>query len=147
MAAEVQHGDAVIHGIDNSGSAITVSGYATFFLQSINIQQNFEEKITKDNLGFDANWTSLNEHSVMKMKFRPKGATRAAASAVAAFVAPHAKVTTANFKVAALNGDFQNLSGATIDLKNDDPADQELSLRKYADSTQNTAATGTAVSG
>lgn len=147
MAQEIQHGTATLYAIANNGSAITLSGYATIMPQTANATQNFEEKVTKDATGSDANWTSTNEHYVIKIKFVPSGATRAAAGAVAAFVNPLAKVTLANFRVSAFNGDHQNMSGATIDLGNEKNCEMDLTLRRYADSTQNTLATGTAISG
>lgn len=147
MAAEVQHGTAVLYGITNLTTAITILGYATFLPQSVNATQNFEEKVTKDANGADANWTTQNEHSIVKIKFVMSGATRAAAAAIGAFVSPLAKVTLANFLVSTLNGDYQNMSGATIDLGNEKNGEVDLTLRKYADSTQNTLATGTVITG
>jgi len=147
MAQEIQHGGAaVVHGIDGS-SAITISGYATFIgPQSGNVQQNFEETITKDGQGADANWIAKNEHYILRIKFTPSGANRAAAAAVAVFVAPHAAVTIANARIAALNGAWQNINGATIDLGSEKVCEVELQLRRYTDSTQNTGATAAALS-
>lgn len=148
MAQETQRGTAIIHGIDNSGSAITISGYATFLGPlSANVTQNFDEKIHSNGIGAHSAWVTQNEHNIVRIRFKPSGATRAAASAVAVFVGPLATVTLANFKVSVFNGAYQNLSGATIDLKNEDAGELELNLRKYTDATQNTAATGSAIVG
>lgn len=148
MAQEIQHGTlAVVHGVDSSGSAITILGYATFIgPQSANVQQNFEETITKGFQGADENWIAKNENYIQRIKFTPAASTRALAAGIAVFVAPHAKVSTANIRVAAFNGDWQNLSGATIDLANEKVGDIELQLRRYTDTTQNNAAVAAALS-
>lgn len=146
MAQEVQYGKAVLYGITNDGSPITISGYATFIAQTANAQQQFEEKITKDENGADVNWLAQNEHLIVRIRFVMSGATRAAAAATGAFLNPLAKVTLDNFQVNAFNGDYQNMSGATIDLGNEKNGEIELQLRKYANVTQNGLATGAAIS-
>lgn len=42
MAAEIIAGLAVIHGIQNNGSAITLTGYATFVIDSLAFKHEFK---------------------------------------------------------------------------------------------------------
>lgn len=146
MPAEVQTGTAVVHGITNSGSAITLSGFATFILQGSGATHKFNLDRILDATKYTASLIATDGHLELDVKFRPSGATRAAAAAVAVFLAPLAKVTLANFKIAAFNGDWVYVGDEKISLSNTDAVDLELKLEKYDDATQNTALT-TTVSG
>jgi hypothetical protein len=147
MASEIQAGTAVVHGITNSGSAITITGFATFLFDSAKGQHMFDIADVKDAVNFDAAAIATNEHIELDINFTPSGATRAAAAAVYAFPTPLSKVTLATFKITAFNGDWQYRGGTSIDLTNTGPGKiSSLKIRKYADSTQNASLT-TTVSG
>ncbi len=147
MAAEIQTGTAVIYGVSNTGSAITVTGYATFLWDTIRGTHQFKIEDLQDYQGADVTAIATNEHFEVDIDFKPSGATRAAAAAVAVFLTPLSKVTLANFKVSAFNGDHQYRGDTVIELSNVNPAKLSgMKLRRYADSTQNTALT-TTVSG
>ena len=138
MPAEIQVGTAVLHGITNSGSAITITGFATFLFDSAKAQHNFDIQDIKDATGFDACAVATNEHVEIDLNFTPSGATRAAAAAICAFPTPLSKVVLANFKVTAFNGDWQYRGGTAIDLTNTGPAKiSSVKIRKYSDTTQN----------
>lgn len=143
MAAEVQTGKGTVAGITNSGSAITISGYATFNLKSAKLGHKFDIQDIKDANNFDNTAIATNEHTELDIEFVVSGADRAAAAATAVFLAPLAAVTLANFKIAAFNGVYQYRGDASIDLTDSGPAKMMLKIRKYADSTQNTALTTT----
>lgn len=144
MSAETQTGSGTLHGITNSGSAITITGYATFLLQSVKGSHNFQLGEVKDAIGFDATLLASNEYIETTLDFVLSGATRAAAAATAVMPAPIAKLTLANFKVALFNGDWVYVGGTVIDLSNIDRAKLNgLKMRKYADAAQNTALTTT----
>ena len=145
MAAEIQTGTATVFGITNDGTAIAIPGYATFLLQGAKPTHKFTLTEIKDAGAFDAALIASNGHIELDLDFIPSGATRAAAAGVAVFLAPLAKVTTAHFKVAALNGDFVYVGDESMDLSNVASVKMTLKLRKYDDGTQNTSLTTTVV--
>lgn len=145
--AEIQVGTAVLHGINNSGSAITMLGYATFILDAAKAQHKFGLDTVTDEKGFDVSLVAKNAHIETDITWTPSGATRAAAATTTVFLSPLAKVTLANFKVAAFNGDWIYVGDESIDLTSGAPGKMSLKIRKYDDSGQNTALTATAVSG
>ncbi|MEI6077235.1 MAG: hypothetical protein WCS94_16765 [Verrucomicrobiota bacterium] len=106
--------------------------------QSGSSTQHWEDETVKDNLGFDAAWLARNLHYLADFKFKMLGDTAAHAKSVT-FIAPLATVTLAGFDLADINGTYQNMSGAQIDLSNTSVADFATKFRKYGDATQNTA--------
>lgn len=148
MAAEVQVGTAVIAGITNSGSAITITGFATFLFDTAQAQHHFDVRDTKDATAYDVNLAASNEYLEVTLDFEPSGATRAAAAAVFVMPSPLAAITLANFKIAMFNGAYVYMGDARVDLsKQQNGKISGLKIRKYADSTQNTSLTGGAISG
>jgi hypothetical protein len=145
MANEVQNGTAILHGITNGGSPISMSGYATFILETAKAGHKFKLEAIEDEVGFDRSLIATNSHVEVDIAWTPSGATRAAAVATAAFLTPLAKVTLANFAVAAFNGDWIYVGDQSIDLSNA-AGKMSLKVRKYDDSTQNSSLS-TAVSG
>lgn len=143
MALEIQHGLAQVHGIRNNGTPISITGVATFLLDSAKATHKFDMEAGKDELGFDANLTAVNPHVEFDIAFRPAGADRDAAEAVAAFLEPLATVTLANFALDEFNGDCIYVGDGQIDLSSGKAATQSLKLRKYKDATQNTLLTTT----
>src|SRR5947209_7733849 len=106
MPAEIQNGTGVLWGITNSGSAITMSGFATFILDGAKGGHKFDLDALKDETKYDVALIAANGHLELDITWTPSGATRAAAAATAVFLAPLAKVTLANFKLSAYNGDW-----------------------------------------
>jgi hypothetical protein len=145
MASEVQNGTGILHGIGDNGSGITMSGYATFILESAKGGHKFKLEPIEDEMGFDAALIATNAHVEMDITWTPSGASRAAAATTAVFLTPLAKVTLANFKVEAFNGDWVYVGDQSIDLSHGN-AKMSLKVRKYDDSTQNASLT-TTVSG
>lgn len=141
MSSATVNGKAVIHGIRGIESA-SLSGWASIspLETTAPITQNFEEKTVKRN-GFDVAWIATNQHYTLDLTFKPSATTIALAAGAYAFVAPLAKVTLSNFDETILNGDWTNMSGASIDFSDSDVAPIKLKLRKYVDSDQNTLAT------
>ena len=145
MAAEIQNGTGVLYGVNNSGSPITMLGYATFILEAGKAGHKFKLTAVEDALDFDAALIAANGNVELEITWTPSGATRAAAAATAVFLAPLAKVTLANFKVTAFNGDWVYIGDETIDVSRG-VGKMSLKIRKYDDATQNTSLT-TTVSG
>lgn len=145
MAAEIQNGTAVLHGITNDGTAITMLGFATFILDGAKGSHKFELDAIKDETKHDKCLIATNGHVELDITWTPSGATRAAAAAICVYLAALAKVTLTHFKVSAINGDYVYVGDETIDLSQS-AAKMSLKIRKYDDSTQN-ASLVTTVSG
>ena len=136
MATITARGKARVEGVVGSLDVVTYpvaqSGKQTF---------NFDEDIVKDNIGFAAAWSARDHHRLNDFAFKLLGDTAAHAKTGAAMLAAFATVTLSGFDVADMNGAYQNISGQEIDLGNTKVGDMMLKLRRYDDSTQNTAAT------
>ena len=145
MPAEVQTGKGVLWGISNSGAAITMLGFATFIADSVKGNHKFKLEAIEDELGAEVSLIATNPHVEIDITWTASGATRAAAAATAVFLTPLAKVTLANFKVTAFNGDWIYIGDESIDLSHA-AGKISLKLRKYDDGTQNASLT-TTVSG
>ncbi len=142
MPTEVQNGRAVLHGIRNNGSAITMSGYATFILDTTKGQHKFKLDAVEDELGFDAALVATNAHIEIDITWTPSGATRAAAQATAVFLTPLAKVTLSNYAIVAFNADWVYVGDQSIDLSQK-MGKMSLKIRKYDDAAQNSSLTTT----
>ena len=138
MASETQNGRAYIHGIRNDGSAITITGYASFTIESAKIAQKSDITTLKDELGFDNAHIATNTHYELDIQFMPSGASKSAANAVATFIDPLTAVTLAHFENDTFNGLYTFMGDSSIDLS-EKQAKMSLKLRRYADATQNTA--------
>jgi hypothetical protein len=139
--AEIQTGKAVLYGIRDNGTDFTISGYATIILQGVKPTHKFDLSETKDANNNDVSLQAVNERIEATLEFVPSGATRAAAAGVAVFLSPLSKVTTANFQVAALNGDWLYVGDQQMDFSNGAAAKVTLPVRKYVDATQNASLT------
>jgi hypothetical protein len=132
---------------------ITTAGaidlYAGITIHGIKGDQhiNFEE--VQDFAGFDGSWLARNEYVEVKLTLKLTAASKAAAIANGVFLLPLATLTLTGFDLPWLNaagvggrytGNWQ-YRGASIDLLNDKTGGSEANCRKYADPTQNTAAT------
>ena len=144
MANPIQTGTAVIEGIGNSGSAITVSGFATFLLQNLDLTHKFDRREVKDATGEDAQLSARNAYVEMTVDFVPSGANRAAAVAVVTFPTALSAVTIANCEVGEVNGVWIYMGDAKLQLKNGENGTYSLPLRQYTNGTQNTALSTTA---
>lgn len=138
MPTEVQNGTAVLHGIRNDGSAISIEGYATFLLESAKLGHKFKLDAVEDELGFDASLVATNAHKEVDLTFVPSGSSRSVAEGVATVINPLSQVTLDNFAVTAFNGNWIYVGDASIDLSHG-PGKVSLKVRKYDDSTQNTS--------
>jgi len=145
MPIEVQSGAGVAFGISNSGSAITITGFATIIWDTAKASHKFKIDSIEDENGFDKALIATNAHVELDITFVPIGATRAAASEVAVFLEPLSKVTLSNFKIDAFNGDYVYVGDESIDLSHKE-AKMQLKIRKYDDADQNASLT-TTVSG
>ena len=143
MAQEVQNGKCVLYGISNSGSPITITGYASFILESAKVGRKYEMEVVKDENNFDTALIWTNGHDEVDVPFVVSGATRDAAAATAVFLPPGAKVTMDNFKASVCNGDWLCLGDQSLDLTQKGPAKMTLKLRRYVDTDQNTSLTTT----
>ena len=148
MALETITGQAVLNGVQNNGTPITITGYATFILDRMDGEHQWDGYQVKDSLGFDASDVAFNEHFEITIDFTPSGATRAAAAAVPSVPIPLSTVTLANCKVATtfgsssgqlFNGNYVYKGGTKINFQSAAAGKMTgIRLRKYADPTQNT---------
>jgi hypothetical protein len=145
MADEIQTGTAVLFGIANDGSAITMEGYATFILETTKANHKFKIDNVEDENGFDKALVATNPHREIDITWTPSGATRADAAATAVFLEPLDKVTLDNFKATVFNGDYIYIGDAGLEL-NHKQGKMSMKLRKYDDDAQNASLT-TTVSG
>lgn len=142
MAAEIQNGTAIVYGVSDNGTPITMTGFATFTLGSGKLTHKFDLDRIKDSAKFTKALVAADGHLELELTWTPSGATRAAAAATAVVIAPLAKVTLANFKVVAANGDWVYVGDETIEM-GEGAGKISLKLEKYDDVTQNTSLTTT----
>jgi hypothetical protein len=133
---------AVIYGVNNDGSPITIEGYATFLLETAKASHKFELDTVKDEANFDASLIASNGHRELDITWTPSGATKADAAATAVFLEPLTKVTLEHFKVDSFNGDYIYVGDAMVEL-NHKQGKMSMKLRKYDDDDQNTSLTTT----
>jgi hypothetical protein len=145
MAAEIQKGKAVIWGIANDGTVISMTGYATFTLESAKGSHKFKMDEVKDEAGFDKALIATNGHVELDIIFCPTADTKTLVKDLAVFLAPLAKVTLAHFKIATYNGDWVYVGDESIDLSAGKEAKMSLKIRKYDDTAQNDSLTTTVI--
>ena len=104
-----------------------------------NLTHNFELKTAQDEYGQDAAWRATNEYVDGDWEMKLIGDTKAHVKTGAAFLAPLAVITLSGFDLTWLNTTFCHMSGSGINLMNDDIATNGIKMRRYVNSTQNTA--------
>jgi len=143
MAGEqIQTGSAVVYGLANDGSAISIEGYATFILETAKASHKFELDTVKDENNFDASLIATNGHRELDITWTPSGASKSAANATAVFLNPLDKVTLGNFAVESFNGDYIYIGDGMVELSHKQ-GKMSMKLRKYDDETQNASLTTT----
>jgi hypothetical protein len=146
--AETQIGAvAYLFGITNDGTAIAMTGVASFELDSDDVTLTWSESENKDTTGNTQNITQRNFKYERSVKFAPSGATRTAAAAVADAVVTLQNLVVSHYKVAAFNGTWRIKPGTKINLKMDDSASIDISCEKFVNASQNSALTGAPISG
>ena len=126
----------------SGGGAITITGVASFTVDSVKIGAKWKVYELQDETGFDNAIIWTNGHYDADVQLMLSGASRAAAEATAVFLLPGAKITMAGFSVAVCNGDWINMGDQSIDLSQK-VGKMSLKLRKYVDETQNALLTTT----
>jgi hypothetical protein len=137
MALEIQNGQAVLFGIANDGSKITISGYASFILQDGKLDHKFKMTAVEDENEADAALIATNEYVEATLTWIPSGANRAAVLAtITTLPTPLQKITTTHFAVALLNGDWIYVGDASINLTHS-TGKMSLKVRQYVNTAQN----------
>lgn len=145
---EVQIGAvAYLFGILNSGTAIALTGVASFELDSDDQTYTWTEKKNKDTTGNTQNIIETEFIFDRTLKFTPSGATRAAAHAVADAVVSLQVAIIANYKLATFNGTYRIKPGTKVSLKMDDNGSIDIPLERWANAPQNAQLTGTPIVG
>lgn len=145
---EVQIGAiAYLFGITNNGTPISITGIPSFETESDDLTYTWTEKENQDTTGNTQNITQTNFKYERSIKFKPSGATRAAAAAVADTVLTLVVLVVANYKVNAFNGTWRIKPGTKVNLKQGDDAAIDISAEKFLNAAQNTALTGVPIAG
>ena len=142
---------AYLYGVTNSGTQVTITGISSFEFDSDDLTLTWDEKANKDTTGNVQNYTQTNFRYERSLKILPSGTNRAAAAAVADSGAGGVLIlqnlVVANYKVNAFNGTWRIKPGTKVNLKMDDNATIEFTAEKFVNAAQNTALTGTPISG
>jgi len=136
MADVVKRGKASIEGVAGTFDALLTK-------QTIRHGQEFDEETIKDENGFDCAWNYRNEKATVDISCKLLGDNATNLAAEAVYFGPGNIVNLSNFAPNVINGSYHIVSGCEISLANDRVGDMTFKLRKYADATQNTAATST----
>lgn len=150
MFSEILTGQGVLHGIQNDGTPMTITGYGTFVLTKVGGAHVFDMKELKDETDFTAAIAAVNEGHEIEIDFTISsgvGGTRSQAAALCVYPAPLAKITLAHNKLQGIfatsagklfDGDFLYLGGAKLDeSQNDFVKLTGMKLKKWANATQN----------
>jgi hypothetical protein len=150
MATIVQRGKGVVAGVTG-----TVNVFVWPIQQKLDFTQEWDEELLKDVNGFTMAAIGRDEKIVgdIGLKFVADSNADAAvpmstgAGVLSNFgqpmLSPYQNIILSGFKMAALNGTWQNISGTKLDQENTKVADGTYKLRAWADSTQNTLMTTT----
>jgi hypothetical protein len=122
-----------------SGIAGTMDVILYPVMQTAKFSHKIDLKVVQDAQGDDAAWKWNNEQVEADWMMKLLGDTIAHAKAGGAFLAPGAVITCSGFDLSFINTTWVYMGDGTIDLKNDDVGDNGFKVRKYVDSTQNTA--------
>jgi len=131
----------------NSGfgsATFDVIGYAE--PQTFNITQEFQDDIKLDRTGNDCSERAQNEKYKGDIEFELLGDTKVNAAKInsvtnGGFLPKLSNIVIAGSDLAVANTTWTVQSGSNIAMKNDDVAKFKLSLKAYADATQNTLMT------
>ena len=142
---------AYLFGITTNGTPISITGLASFELDSDELTYTWKEKENTDTTGNVQNIIQTNFKYERSIKFAPSGTTRAAAALIAdsqgSGVLNLIKLVVANYKVSAFNGTWRIKPGTKVNLKMDDNASIDINAELYLNSSQNAALTGTPIAG
>ena len=154
-------GQAVLHGIQNDGTQIGFSPYATFVLNKVGGAHQFEMKALKDETDFTAAMIAVDEGNEIDIDLTISagtGSTRAAAAALAVYPAPLQNMTLSHLKTQGpfasagntanklFDGQFIYLGGAKIDMSQADFVKLTgLKMKKWANAAQNASLATTVV--
>ena len=132
---------AYLFGLTNNGTPISITGLASFELDSDDVTLTWKEKENTDTTGNVQNIVQTNFKYERTIKFSPSGATRAAAALIAdnqgSGVFNLINLVVTNYKVTAFNGTWRIKPGTKVNLKMDDNASIDISAEMYVNANQN----------
>ena len=162
MFGDILVGQAVLHGIQNDGTQIGFSPYATFILNKVGGNQVFEMKTIKDETDYTAAMVAVDEGNEIDIDLTISAgtaSTRAAAAALVVYPAPLSSIALSHLKTQGtfasagntanklFDGNFVYIGGAKLDMSQSDVVKLTgLKMKKFANSAQNTSL-NTTVSG
>jgi len=152
-------GQAVLNGIQNDGTQIGFSPYATFILNKVGGNHVFEMKTIKDETDFTAAMIAVDEGNEIDIDLTISAGTsgtRAAAAALCVYPAPLSTIALSHLKTQGafastgntanklFDGNFLYIGGAKLDMSQSDVVKLTgLKMKKFANATQNTSLTTT----
>lgn len=141
--AQTFRGRAQVEGV----AGVTFNVILKKTVRSMGLTQSFDEQIVPDENGNDIAWKAYNEKLEGDLDMYLVGdtisVTRGGVAANAYFLSPYAVITVSGCEVTVWNSGWQNISGGSLNLENVAQGKQAFKVRRYSDSTQNTAATTT----
>lgn len=126
----------------------TLTAYPLVAIQSMKFKQHWDNGMVKDFGGFEFGWDARNTHIIGTLDFELTGASQALAIVNGSFLLPFTDVNIAGADLPWINntglngyytGDWCYHEGGDINLSNTKCGVFTLSLRKFADPTQNAA--------
>lgn len=129
-------------------TAGALDAYPNIAIQSIKAKQVWDNNTVKDFGGFEFGWDARNTHIMLTIDFELTGASYAAAITNGAFLLPFAQVAISGSDCPWINttgvgglytGNWCYAEGGDINLSNTKQGSFTLTLRKFADATQNSA--------
>lgn len=158
MIPEILVGQAVLHGIQNDGTILGISGYATFVLSKITGSHVWDMKTLKDETDFTTALCAVDEGAEVEIDLTISGGvggTRASAAATAIYPAPLQSIVLSGNRIQTafqtstgkiFDGGFVYMGGAKLDeSQNDFVKLTGVKLKKWANVAQNTSLNTTVV--
>ncbi len=149
MADEIQVGRAVVWGIQNDGTRISITMAANLagsisdlnIIESAKCTDNFQIDDLKDESNFDVTSIATNQHFEQDLSLIPASTTKQGAVDGCIILDPLTPITISHVKVQMFNGTWQYRGGQVIDLNHQAAKFNVGKIRKYRDTDQNTSLT------
>lgn len=146
-AAEIQTGKAEIYGIQNDGTALTVTAGATALIGNIQNLKSTEEwaeaELSSQDGSIIESIIASRRRRKVTLKIIPNGASRSAAQTLIdalAALGPNAVITTTHFKSGYLNTTYNYKGGGSLEYSSEGWAVSDITLETYETATAGTFA-------
>lgn len=129
-------------------TAGALDAYPNVAMQAMKAKQVWDNNMVKDFGGFEFGWDARNSHIILTLDYELTGASYALAIVNGAFLLPFAQVAITGSDLPWINatgvgglytGNWCYSEGGDLNLSNTKQGNFTLTLRKFADATQNSA--------